>query len=509
MSSRTVHRTARIRLRTTPAQRHRCLTLLQAAGDVWAWLIDRARARRGLGLPPECGYTALCRELARHPHGFGPLGSVGARSVLRHYTTAWFTTANRRSHGLPARFPSRKRRYVPIRCYHGTFALDGRRLRLPVAKGHAPLWVRLARPLPYPAAQVRSVTLLLDAGRLVVDVTAAVPVADPAELGLDPDLVAAVDLGVIHPVAMVAGQGALLVSGRAVRAEARLHLADSKARRRAAARRAPKPGRRGSRRWRRHRARQRAAEARHRRRLAQARHQAAKAAVAFAISQGAGTLVVGDCTGLTRRDAGRRQNWRVQAWRPGQLLACLRDKATQAGLRFRVVDERGSSSTCPECRRRVPKPNGRRFVCPGCGLRGHRDVVGARNIRHAATSGSSSGTSGSSGSGGDSSSRNAESTRAPAWVAHRRAGQVPARRDRRRHRWDQARATARAGSGRGRCGSCLVPGHPPDPGGRRSTPPAAHPPITAGPAGHGAGCPGGRGSATTAPQRGQRCLKGH
>jgi hypothetical protein len=39
-------------------------------------------------------------------------------------------------------------------------------VRLPVAKGHPELWVRLARPLPYPPDQVRSVTLLHDAGRL-------------------------------------------------------------------------------------------------------------------------------------------------------------------------------------------------------------------------------------------------------------------------------------------------------------------------------------------------------
>src|SRR5262245_14853763 len=146
----TVHRSARITLRTTPAQRHRCLALLHAGGDVWAWLVDRARTRHHHGLAPASGYTALCRDLARHQDGFAPLGSVGARSVLRHYATAWFEAAKRRKQGQRARFPTRKRRYVPVRFYHGTFELDGRRLRLPVARGHPPLWVRLARPLPYP-----------------------------------------------------------------------------------------------------------------------------------------------------------------------------------------------------------------------------------------------------------------------------------------------------------------------------------------------------------------------
>jgi transposase len=84
--------------------------------------------------------------------------------------------------------------------------------------------------------------------------------------------VAGVDLGIIHPYAVAGPDGqALLVSGRAIRAEHHLHLQDTKARRRAVARRAPRPGQRGSRRWRRHRRRQRAAEARHARRVRQAR----------------------------------------------------------------------------------------------------------------------------------------------------------------------------------------------------------------------------------------------
>ena len=148
---------------------------------------------------------------------------------------------------------------VPLRWYHGTFRLDGRMLQIPVARGCPPLRVRLDRDLPYPAEQVRSITLLFDAGRLWVDVTAEVPVAAyPAGREPDPGRVAGVDLGIIHPYA-VAGPDAegLLVSGRAIRAEHRQHHYDAKARARAAARRAPKPGQRGARRWRQHRRRQR------------------------------------------------------------------------------------------------------------------------------------------------------------------------------------------------------------------------------------------------------------
>ena len=288
-------------------------------------------------------------------------------------------------------------------------------MRLPVAKGQPELWVRLARPIPYPAEQVRAVTLLHDGGRLWLAVTAAVPIQ---RRDVDPARVAGVDLGIIHPYAVVTKEAGLLVSGRAIRAENYLHLRDQQARQARVARRAPKPGRRGSRRWRRHRARVRQVEARHRRRVHQAHHEAAKQVIAFAVQQRVGVLLVGDPKGITGQDAGRAQNLRLRRWRRTHLAQALRDKAEQAGIEVRLVDERSTSSTCPACRRRVSKPKGRRFNCPHCTFQGHRDLVGAQNIAVKHGGGSTS-------------------TDPPVLVEHRRAGVVPARRDRRRHMYDR------------------------------------------------------------------------
>jgi putative transposase len=341
--------------------------------------LNGLRRRRGDG--QLVSYQALCRELAAAgPGTFGELSTVGARSVLRRYSDAWFAAAKRRAAGeLDVRFPRRRRALVPSRYYHGTFTLEGRRLQLPTAAGAPPLLVRLTREVPYAMETVRSVTLVAEAGRLFVDVTAEVAVAqhDPV-----PGRVAGVDLGVIHPYAVACpetGQ-ALLVSGRALRAENRLHLAESKARRRGAAARAPGPGQLGSRRWRKFRARSRRLESRHRRRLAQAQHEAAKAVVSWAVDQRIETLVIGDPRGVLDLDAGRRHNQRTRDWRVGQSIARLCDKGTAAGIRSVLVDERGTSSTCPAGGTPVPKPKGRRFSCPTCGYTGHRDVVGAANI---------------------------------------------------------------------------------------------------------------------------------
>jgi hypothetical protein len=268
---RVVHRTARCGLRVTRAQRTRLFGLLRSAGDVWCAVLELAQWRRRRQDVPLAAYQELCRELAlAGPGTFGELDSAGARSVLRRYSDAWFATAKRRkARDTTARYPRRRRGLVPVRWHAGTFTLDGRVLRLPVARGCPPLVVHLDRDPPYLAGQVRSVTLGVDAGRLYLDVTAEVPVTTyPAGTGPDPDRVAGVDLGIIHPYA-AAGPGGqqLLVSGRAIRAECRQHLRDRKDRSRAAAPRAPKPGQRGSRRWRQHRRAERATEARHRRRV--------------------------------------------------------------------------------------------------------------------------------------------------------------------------------------------------------------------------------------------------
>jgi transposase len=454
-----VHRTARVGLRVTAAQRRRCFGLLASAGDVWACTLDLARWRRQAGRPPLAGYQELCRELAlAGPGTFGELDTAGARSVLRRYSDAWFTAAARRKAGVTTvRYPRRKRGLMPVRYYHGTFTLQGRRLRLPVSRGCPPLWVRLDREVPCPAGQVRSVTLLNEGRRLFAEVTAEVPVACyPAGQEPDPGRAAGVDPGVIHPFA-VAGpdrQG-LLVSGRAIRAESYLHLADTRRRAKAVARRAPKPGQKGSRRWRKTRARQRKQEAAHQRRVRQAHHEAAAAVIAWSAARRIGILKIGDPRGVLGLAAGRRHNRRVRDWRIGHLLRALQDKAARAGITAILVDERGTSSTCPTCARRVPKPAGRTFSCPHCGFTGHRDLVGGANIA-TRTPG-----------GGPIQAGNPAGF--PVRITHRRAGNhlpgvSPARRDPRRR---SHRGGARGSPGRPR----------PAPPGRGDV---ARPPQTAG-----------------------------
>jgi transposase len=140
--------------------------------------------------------------------------------------------------------------------------------------------------------------------------------------------------------------------------------------------------------------------------------------IGWAAARRIGSLAVGDPRGVLALDAGRRHNQRIQDWRIGHLIAVLKHKAEIAGISLQLVDERGTSSTCPACASRVPKPTGRQLSCPSCGHTGHRDLLAAANIaaRHGG------GTTPAS---------------LPADVTHRRAGAhlpgvAPSRRDPRR-----------------------------------------------------------------------------
>jgi transposase len=123
----TVHRTARIALRTTPAQRQRCYGLLRSAGDVWAWVIDYNRQLRECRCPQVANFSALCREL--RSTSFGELSRHCAEAVLKNYSIAFFEATKRKKLGVRAGFPRRKRALVPVRFRKGCFAVDNGTLR--------------------------------------------------------------------------------------------------------------------------------------------------------------------------------------------------------------------------------------------------------------------------------------------------------------------------------------------------------------------------------------------
>jgi hypothetical protein len=74
--------------------------------------------------------------------------------------------------------------------------------------------------------------------------------------------------------------------------------------------------------------------------------------IGWAVAHRIGVLTVGDPRTVLDVAAGRRHNPTATAMAGRPAIAILTDKATLAGITVRLVDERGTSSTCP------PAPDG-------------------------------------------------------------------------------------------------------------------------------------------------------
>ena len=109
-------------------------------------------------------------------------------------------------------------------------------------------------------------------------------------------------------------------------------------------------------------------------------HKLSRKLVEMLLERGVSTAVVGDLKGIRDRIRGdRRMNQRFQQWAYRKFFRLFEYKARAAGMAVKQVDEEYTSQTCPSCGDRH-EPAGRHFTCD-CGLRAHRDVVGAINIR--------------------------------------------------------------------------------------------------------------------------------
>ena len=99
--------------------------------------------------------------------------------------------------------------------------------------------------------------------------------------------------------------------------------------------------------------------------------------------EGVEKLVIGDVRDIRQElDVGSKVNQKLHQWSFGSVRHKLTYKAERLGMRTVLQEESYTSRTCPFCgHRRKSSPKGRVFHCPKCGWTGHRDVVGAANIR--------------------------------------------------------------------------------------------------------------------------------
>ncbi len=186
---------------------------------------------------------------------------------------------------------------------------------------------------------------------------------------------AGIDIGEIHLAAVRSGDESWTVNGRELRSLRRQQN-------RTKARLNSKIDRkeRGSRRWKRlARAKDRQLS-KIRNQIKDLLHKQSTRLVKTLHERRVGTVVVGDLKGIRESIGyGSKANQKLHQWAYGEFARMIEYKARLCGMTVERVGEAYTSQTCPSCGSRQ-KPHGREYVC-GCGFEGHRDLVGATNIR--------------------------------------------------------------------------------------------------------------------------------
>lgn len=97
--------------------------------------------------------------------------------------------------------------------------------------------------------------------------------------------------------------------------------------------------------------------------------------------RGVSKIITGDLTGILDGRGTKKGNTMTHNfWSHNYVIQRLSEVAEEYGLVVKFVDERGTSSKCIRCDSRQITRRGRLVKCLDCGLKAHRDTVGAVNI---------------------------------------------------------------------------------------------------------------------------------
>ena len=283
--------------------------------------------------------------------------------------------AESRKAGLEANYPHQHRRYRSSTWKNTGIRKRGEGLLLSLARGHAPVFVKLPSNLKMVApGSFLEMRLVWDrAGQeymwhLVVE-DSIQPASAPG------DRVAGVDLGEIHPAVVTDGEEAVVFSARELRSVVQYthkRLAEIQTKQACKTK--------GSRDWERLQRRKNRFLARQARRRRDIEHKVSRGVVKWGQERQVGTLAIGDVRDAADGVAlGKQSNQKISSWPHGRLRQYITNKAEAAGMKIELVDEAYTTQECPKCHERY-KPRGRKYHCPVCGFGSHRDVVGSANI---------------------------------------------------------------------------------------------------------------------------------
>ena len=311
----------------------------------------------------------LGRPAFLHSHSFD--------AAREGFYNACKTARQCRKQGLDNKYPFRRKRFRPTVWKRSAIRLDGDDLLLSLARGcpHGPLRVRLPSHLRGLAVDAfREVKLVYNRSGFY---EFHVAIEDGREPATEPpgDGVAAADPGEIHPLALTDGEETLIITARELRA---VKQGCNKKLAEIAHKQAAKV--KGSRAWWRLQRAKNRLLAKARRQIRDGEHKVSREGAEWVRERGVGRVAFGDVRGVADgKRLNRKSQQKVSQWSHGRVRAYFTYKVGEYGVEVELQDEAHTTCTCPGCGHEH-KPRGRNYVCPVCGLRAHRDAVGAANI---------------------------------------------------------------------------------------------------------------------------------
>ena len=284
-------------------------------------------------------------------------------------------TAQRKS-GMDAKYPKRRKRYrTTIWKSTGVYRVEDGVMLLNLAKGLDRIPVKLPSHLDWVGkSHILEVRLVFN--RSTFRYSWHMVVNDGVKPEPSGKYVAGVDLGEIHPAVISDGEQACVFSCRELRSlnqyrNKRLASIDSKL----------ATYQKGSRRWRRLKARKRKFLAQMEQKKRDIEHKISHSVVEWAVERDISLIAIGDVRNIAKgKRLNKKSQQKISNWSHGTIRKYIKYKAQAKGIEVDdKVSERYTTQTCPSCGNRH-KPKNRNYKCPACGSEFHRDVVGASNI---------------------------------------------------------------------------------------------------------------------------------
>lgn len=280
----------------------------------------------------------------------------------------------RRKTDQSSRPPKRRKWYFKVEYKSSAISLKHGTLRLSNGRGNDPLLLAWTYPLPqtvvirWTGTQYEAIATYVLCGPEM-----------PEDFSRPNARIAGIDLGEVHMAVSHDGEHTHILNGRLLRHKRQYqnklkeHLAKRIDR-----------TKKGSRRRKKLVASKQKQLKKMKNQIKNIEHQQTTQLISTLEQEGVQTVVIGDVKAIRQGlDVGSKNNQKLHQWSAGHTRHLLTYKAERRGMHVLIQEERYTSRTCPACgHRKKSSPSGRNWHCQQCGYQGHRDMVGAMNIRY-------------------------------------------------------------------------------------------------------------------------------